>query len=49
VLIVFAIALILLRGELASQLILLHFIGIIFVLRLARFFFSHTLEGSLMP
>ena len=46
-LIVLTVALILLRSELAGQLVLLHFISIIVVLRLARFFFSHALGRQL--
>ena len=42
-----SVALILLRGELTGQLVLLHFIGVIFVLRLARFLFRHTLGRQL--
>ncbi len=46
-LVFFAIALMLLGGELARQFILMHFINVIFILILARFFLSHTLRRQL--
>ncbi|MNP01243.1 hypothetical protein D3C76_930480 [compost metagenome] len=44
VLIFFAVALMLLHSKLASQLVLLHFIRIIDIIRILRFFLSHTLR-----
>ncbi len=46
-LVFFAIALMLLRGELARQFILMHFINVIFILILACFLLSHTLRREL--
>ena len=49
VLIVFTIALILLRSELARQFVLLHLVSIILVVCLTRFFFGHPLRRQLDP
>ncbi|MNS63670.1 hypothetical protein D3C72_967720 [compost metagenome] len=39
----------LLSSKLAGQFVLLHFVGIIYVIRIARFFLSHTLGRQFNP